>query len=101
MTDNGDPDNVLFTLLHSSGIPEQNHSRYRSKEYDELVEKAQRETELPRREELYRLAQDRLRADTPVVPLAYMPNFAGTSAKLTGFELHPVTLRLKNARLEK
>lgn len=100
MTDNGDPDNFLFTLLHSSGIPEQNHARYRSKEYDTLVEQAQIAPDPAKRAELYRKAQEVLRRDTPVVPLAYLPNLAATRANVAGYELHPMGLvRLKDAHL--
>ncbi|MCE9582838.1 MAG: ABC transporter substrate-binding protein [Planctomycetes bacterium] len=102
ITDNGDPDNFLFTLFHSSAIPDQNYARYRSKEFDGLVEQAQREPELAKRTDLYRKAQEVMRRDTPVVPLAYLPNIAATRANVEGYTLHPMGLvRLKDASLKK
>jgi peptide/nickel transport system substrate-binding protein len=102
ITDNGDPDNFLFTLFHSSAIPDQNYPRYRSKEFDALVEQAQKDPSVAKRTELYRKAQEVMRRDTPVVPLAYLPNIAGTRANVEGYALHPMGLiRLKDAYLKK
>ena len=98
ITDNGDPDNFLFTLFHSSAIPDQNHARYRSKEFDDLVVRAQKEPDQAKRSVLYAQAQEVMRKDTPVVPLAYLPNIAATRANVEGFALHPMGLiRLKDA----
>jgi peptide/nickel transport system substrate-binding protein len=102
ITDNGDPDNFLHALFHSSMIPQQNHARYRSKEFDALVEAAQVEILTARRIELYEKAQERMRKDTPVIPLAYLPNIAATRSNVQGYALHPMGLvRLKDAHLAK
>ncbi|KAF0245476.1 MAG: peptide/nickel transport system substrate-binding [Planctomycetota bacterium] len=101
-TDNGDPDNFLFTLFHSSAIPEQNSARYRSKEFDALVEQAQREPEQSKRAELYRKAQEVMHRDSPVIPIAYMPNVAAMRANVEGYSLHPMGLvRLKDTFVKK
>lgn len=102
ITDNGDPDNFLFTLFHTSAIPEQNHAHWSSKEFDALVEKAQREPDQAKRAELYRQAQEVMRKETPVVPLAYQPNIAATRGNVEGYALHPMGLvRLKDAFVRK
>jgi peptide/nickel transport system substrate-binding protein len=102
VTDNGDPDNFLFTLFHSSAIPAQNHAHWSSKAFDELVVQAQRETDTAKRAEYYGLAQEVMRHETPVVPLAYMPNVAATRANVEGYALHPMGLvRLKDAFAKK
>ncbi|NUN48856.1 MAG: ABC transporter substrate-binding protein [Candidatus Brocadiae bacterium] len=102
ITDNGDPDNFLFTLFHSSAIPDQNHARYRSAEFDDLVSRAQRETAPEKRAELYRRAQERIFEDAPILPLVYMPNVAAVRANVEGYVLHPMGLvRLKGVSLKK
>ncbi|MCC6742152.1 MAG: ABC transporter substrate-binding protein [Planctomycetia bacterium] len=102
ITDNGDPDNFLFTLFHTSAIPEQNHAHWSSKEFDALVEHAQKEPDQAKRAELYRKAQEVMRRETPVVPLAYQPNIAATRANVEGYALHPMGLvRLKDAFAKK
>lgn len=102
ITDNGDPDNFLFTLFHSSAIPEQNHAHWRSAAFDDLVVRAQKEPEQAKRAGLYRQAQEVMRKETPVVPLAYLPNIAATRANVEGYVLHPMGLvRLKDAFAKK
>ncbi|MEK7470120.1 MAG: ABC transporter substrate-binding protein [Planctomycetota bacterium] len=102
ITDNGDPDNFLFTLFHSTAIPEQNHAHWKSKAFDTLVVQAQKEPVQAKRAEFYGLAQEVMRGETPVVPLAYLPNIAAIRANVEGYALHPMGLvRLKDAFAKK
>jgi len=52
-----DPDNFLYVLLHSSNIGEGNYSRYNNPEYDALVEKARKITNMEERIPIYQEAE--------------------------------------------
>jgi oligopeptide transport system substrate-binding protein len=69
-----DPENFLEALFHSSSA--QNHARYASAEFDRLVEAARIETDVAKRLELYRQAEQLLLNDAPAAFLDHSgPSF--------------------------
>jgi len=90
VSDNGDPDNFLYTLLSSAQIENDlNISRYRSKELDVLLVKAQQETEPALREQLYSYAVKIILDDAPWVFLNHSKRLVATSPEVEGFVPHP------------
>jgi len=88
ISDNGDPDNFLYTLLSSSQIESGlNTARYRNNEVDSLLVKAQQEKDPLLREELYRKAVRIIIREAPWVFLNNSLNLAATSPKIEGFFL--------------
>jgi oligopeptide transport system substrate-binding protein len=57
LADNKDPDNFLFVLLDSKNIGEGNYARYKNPEFDALVEKARKMTNMEERIPLYQQAE--------------------------------------------
>ncbi|MDD4335035.1 MAG: ABC transporter substrate-binding protein [Desulfotomaculaceae bacterium] len=89
ISDNGDPDNFLYTLLSSSQIENGlNTARYRNNEVDLLLVKAQLETEPALRERMYRDAIEMITQDAPWIFLNHSLEFYATSTKVTGFTPH-------------
>ncbi len=62
-----DPDNFLFQLFHSRSS--RNFTGYASRGVDDLLRDARRSTDLPRRTELYRQAEQLVMNDAPVIPV--------------------------------
>lgn len=89
-SDNGDPDNFLFTLLYSgqnsTGL---NSSHYSSSEVDMLLLKAQRTADPKLRALLYEDAQKRIAGDVPILVLNHSLHSAALSPHISGFVLKP------------
>lgn len=71
--DTGDPDNFLYSLLHSDNAvpgPAQNVAFFRDPAVDALLVQAQTTNEPVRRERLYAEVQDRVADAAPWVPIA-------------------------------
>jgi len=99
-TDNGDPDNFLYSLLDPDNISEHgnNMSHYRNADVHQLLLAGQRELNRDKRLQLYLRAQELIFADAPVVPLVSTQQRVARSARLRGYKLHPATLvRLRHA----
>ena len=77
LADMPDPNDFLSVQFHSSnarlapGRTHQNIALYSNPEIDELVERAQRAPSRDERAELYRRAQEIIRRDVPLMPLAH------------------------------
>lgn len=100
--DNGDPDNFLYVLLdrENAAPPASNVSFYRSEPVHDLLVAARREAALEARAALYRKAQEAIHADCPLVPLVHASQLMASTARLSGFALHPAGLvRLARAAL--
>ncbi|MDF9409560.1 MAG: Periplasmic dipeptide transport protein precursor [Pelotomaculum sp. PtaB.Bin013] len=88
ISDNGDPDNFLYTLLSSSQIGNGlNSSHYRNDEIDMLLAKAQQEKDRLSREELYHKAVKIIVQDAPWVFLNNSVNLTAISPKIEGLFL--------------
>ncbi|MBI2879357.1 MAG: ABC transporter substrate-binding protein, partial [Candidatus Rokubacteria bacterium] len=62
-----DPDNFLFKLFHSRSS--RNFTGYASRAVDDLLREARRSTDLLRRTELYRQAEQLVMNDAPLIPV--------------------------------
>lgn len=87
--DNGDPDNFLYTLLDKDAIPSNNYSYYSNDELHEILKQAQIETEQSKREELYKKAQEIIKADAPWIPLVHTTPLLAAKANVKGYVASP------------
>ncbi|MDE1166925.1 MAG: ABC transporter substrate-binding protein [Pseudomonas sp.] len=87
--DNGDPDNWLGTLYSCDAIGSNNYAMWCDPTYDALVKKAKTLTDREQRSELYRQAQQLLKQQVPVTPVAHSTVSQPMSAKVDGFKVSP------------
>lgn len=97
ISDNGDPDNFLYTLLSSAQIESGlNTTRYRNNEVDLLLVKAQQESEPALREQMYRKVVRIIIQDAPWVFINHSLRLTATSPKMEGFIPHSAGFTLLN-----
>ena len=90
ISDNGDPDNFLYTLLASNQIPSGlNASRYSNPELDTLLLSAQGIKDREIRGEVYLRAQQILAQDNPLLFINHSLHLAATSREVEGYVIHP------------
>ncbi|MBC2678472.1 ABC transporter substrate-binding protein [Pseudomonas baltica] len=87
--DNGDPDNWLGTLYSCDAIGSNNYSMWCNQDYDKLVQQAKRVTDRDERSVLYRQAQQLLKQQVPITPIAHSTVNQPVSAKVDGFKVSP------------
>lgn len=90
--DNGDPDNVLFTLFDSTHTEEgraRNVAFYENPIVHGLLQWAQESQLRAEREDYYRRAQIQIQTDAPWVPLAHSQLVIASKRKLAGLRVHP------------
>lgn len=83
--DNGDPDNFLYTLLDKDAIPGNNRSFYINEELHTVLINAQKETDQAKRSDLYKQAQEIIKADAPWIPLVHTTPLLAAKTNLKGF----------------
>ncbi len=89
--DNGDPDNFLYTLLGCSAVEAgSNYARWCNKDFEDLVVKAKRVTDLAERTDLYKKAQVIFKEQAPWVPIAHSIIFRAMSNKVKGYKIDPL-----------
>jgi dipeptide transport system substrate-binding protein len=90
-SDNGDPDNFLYTMLSCDAVESgANRARWCDKEFDNLVMQAKFMTDITKRTELYRKAQERFKSEIPWITLANAKIFRVMSKKVIGYKLDPL-----------
>jgi len=87
--DNGDPDNWLGTLYSCDAIGSNNAAMWCDPAFDALVKKAKTVNDHEQRSELYRQAQQRLKAQVPITPIAHSTVNQPISAKVQDFKVSP------------
>ncbi len=87
--DNGDPDNWLGTLYSCDAIGSNNYSMWCDPQYDALVKQAKTITDREQRTVLYRQAQQRLKQQVPITPIAHSTVNQPLSAKVEDFKVSP------------
>ncbi|MEB3900939.1 ABC transporter substrate-binding protein [Pseudomonas putida] len=87
--DNGDPDNWLGTLYSCDAIGSNNYSFWCDPQYDTLVKKAKQVTDREQRTQLYQQAQQRLKQQVPITPVAHSTVNQPISAKVNDFRVSP------------
>jgi peptide/nickel transport system substrate-binding protein len=91
--DTGDPDNVLYVLLHSdNAVPGAAHNIafYKNPEVDRLLIAAQASVDPASRGRLYAEVQDRVAEDAPWVPLAHSEVVIAARAELEHVVVSPL-----------
>lgn len=79
--DYNDPSNMLDLMYSTNG---NNNAKYKSAEYDALMNKAAAEVDPEKRSGYLHQAEDLMMADAAVVPIAYYNDFYLQSPKITG-----------------
>jgi dipeptide transport system substrate-binding protein len=87
--DNGDPDNWLGTLYSCDAIGGNNYSMWCDPAYDKLVKQAKVVTDRDQRTVLYKQAQQLLKQQVPITPIAHSTVNQPLSAKIEGFKVSP------------
>ena len=87
--DNGDPDNWLGTLFGCDAIGSNNYARWCDRPYDDLVKRAKQVTDREQRSTLYQQAQQRLKTQVPITPVAHSTINQPISARVKGFHVSP------------
>lgn len=88
--DNGDPDNFLYVLLACSGVKAgSNRSRWCYEPFDKLVTLAKQTTDLKKRVDLYKKAQEIFKEQAPFIPLAHSVIYRAASGKLKNYKIDP------------
>ncbi len=94
-SDNGDPDNFLYTLLDrdsSYGERPNNVAFYRNAELHGLLVWARESADRSEREHLYHRALHLIAADVPWAPLAHSEMSVAARAVISGLEIHPSSI---------
>ncbi|MBN8210271.1 ABC transporter substrate-binding protein [Bacillus sp. NTK071] len=86
---NGDADNVLYTLLDKEMIGSSNSSRYESDELHKLLVDAQSTVNQEKRNELYKQALEVIHEDAPWIPLVHSTPVVAGKKNIEGFNPHP------------
>ena len=87
--DNGDPDNWLGTLYSCDAIGGNNYSMWCDPQYDKLIKQAKIVTDRDQRTVLYKQAQQLLKQQVPITPIAHSTVNQPLSAKVEGFKVSP------------
>ncbi len=87
--DNGDPDNWLGTLYSCDAIGSNNYSQWCDQQYDALVKQAKTVTDREQRTQLYRQAQQRLKQQVPITPVAHSTIHQPLGLKVVDFKVSP------------
>ncbi|MBC3435068.1 ABC transporter substrate-binding protein [Pseudomonas sp. BW16M2] len=87
--DNGDPDNWLGTLFSCDAIGSNNYSLWCDTQYDALVKKAKQVTDRDQRTSLYEQAQQRLKQQVPITPVAHSTVNQPLSISVKDFKVSP------------
>ncbi|MDH4548378.1 ABC transporter substrate-binding protein [Pseudomonas sp. BN607] len=87
--DNGDPDNWLGTLYSCDAIGSNNYSQWCDPQYDNLVKRAKQVTDQAQRSALYQQAQQRLKQQVPITPVAHSTVNQPLSTKVSEFKVSP------------
>ncbi|MBC3966690.1 ABC transporter substrate-binding protein [Pseudomonas simiae] len=87
--DNGDPDNWLGTLYSCDAIGGNNYSMWCDPAYDKLIKQAKVVTDREQRTVLYKQAQQLLKQQVPITPVAHSTVNQPLSAKVEGFKVSP------------
>jgi peptide/nickel transport system substrate-binding protein len=87
--DNGDADNLLYTMLDKDSIGANNYFHYSNDKLHDILIKAQTENDQTKRNELYKEAQVIIHEDAPMVPLVHSTPLLAAVKNLSGYVPHP------------
>lgn len=88
--DNGDPDNFYRPLLSCSAIASgTNRARWCSAEYDDLINRALKITDVEKRVTYYHKANELLVQEMPLMPIAHAFRYQAYRNNLSGLSINP------------
>jgi dipeptide transport system substrate-binding protein len=87
--DNGDPDNWLGTLYSCAAIGGNNYSMWCDEKYDQLIKAAIATTDRGQRTDLYKQAQQYLKQQVPITPIAHSTVNQPLRAEVQNFHVSP------------
>ena len=90
--DNGDPDNWLGTLFGCDSLQGNNFSKWCDPEFDKLVKAAKATTDVAERTKLYPQAQQRLKSQVPMTPIAHSTVYQPMRTNVQDFKISPFGL---------
>ena len=90
--DNGDPDNWLGTLFGCDSLQGNNFSKWCDPEFDKLVKAAKATTDVAERTKLYQQAQQRLKSQVPMTPIAHSTVYQPMRKNVEDFKISPFGL---------
>lgn len=88
--DNGDPDNFLYTLLSCDAVGGGNYSEWCNKEFDDLLIKAKRTSDITQRTKYYEEAQVVFNKEVPWMPIANSVVYVPVRKDVKGFKIDPL-----------
>lgn len=89
--DNGDPDNFLHVLLGCDSAKDgTNRARWCNEEFNRLVVEAKQTTDVARRTELYRKAQEVFKREAPWITIAHSIVFMPMRKEVKGYIMDPL-----------
>lgn len=87
--DNGDPDNWLGTLYSCEAINGNNYSNWCYAPFEKLIQQASRTTDIAERTKLYMTAQEIIKQQLPITPIAYSTVNQPMLTTVEGFKVSP------------
>ena len=90
--DNGDPDNWLGTLFGCDAIEGNNFSKWCNPQFDKLVKAAKATTDVAERTKLYEQAQQLIKQQVPMTPIAHSTVYQPMRKNVEGFKISPFAL---------
>jgi dipeptide transport system substrate-binding protein len=88
--DNGDPDNFLYVLLGCEAAKDSaNRARWCHKPFDDLLKEAKRTSDVGKRTELYRKAQEIFKEEAPWVTIAHSVVHKPMRKEVVDFRIDP------------
>jgi dipeptide transport system substrate-binding protein len=90
--DNGDPDNWLGVLYGCDAIGGNNYARWCDPEFDKRIKQAKAINDKEQRSVLYKEAQQILKREVPITPIAHSTVYQPMSKKVQDFKISPFGL---------
>lgn len=103
-SDNGDPDNFLYTLLSCEGARPGggNMAKWCDPDFEALIVRAKQTTDTALRTTLYHQAQEVFKREAPWLPLAHSMVFMVVRKEVQGYRMHPFGLHVfRNVDLDR
>jgi dipeptide transport system substrate-binding protein len=90
-SDNGDPDNFMYTLLSCDGVKTgANRARWCNEKFNDMVWEAKTTIDPAKRVKLYHDAQELFKDEAPWVPIAHSKMYRAMRKNVVGYKIHPL-----------
>lgn len=87
--DNGDPDNFLAVLLGCDAVGGSNRSQWCDAEFDDLIKRAKRASDVAERTRLYEEAQVEFKREAPWITIAHSVVYKPVRPEVVDFRIDP------------